>query len=146
MSGRSWAIYNVLGSSKDEWGLKYDVQVNDAGGDTVTVVFTLADEGKLKPFYSLEVIAMSKETDTQGGHGYDVKKLIELKATKDGKRVGQVQIKKEFLDRAQIRILTEMVDGQPQRAGLACHEIPINKFLDKTPSAVASPPASKVTK
>ena len=34
MSGRSWAIYNVLGPSKDEWGLKYDVQVNDAGGDT----------------------------------------------------------------------------------------------------------------
>ena len=30
MSGRSWAVYDVLGPSKDEWGLKYDVQVNDA--------------------------------------------------------------------------------------------------------------------
>ena len=29
-SGRSWAVYNVLGPSKDEWGLKYDVQVSDA--------------------------------------------------------------------------------------------------------------------
>ena len=37
MSGRSWAIYNVLGPAKDEWGLKYDVEVKDDGGNTVTV-------------------------------------------------------------------------------------------------------------
>ena len=60
MSGRSWAIYNGLGPSKDEWGLKYDVEVNDADGDTLTVVFTLADEGRLKPFYSIELVAFSK--------------------------------------------------------------------------------------
>jgi hypothetical protein len=148
MSARSWAIYNVLGPSKDEWGVKYDVEVNDAGGDTATVVFTLADEGRLKPFYSIELIAMSKETDSQGGHAYDVKAPIVLKTTKDGKRAGQVQIRKEFVDRARIRILTDRFDGQPQR-WLACYEIPINKFLDKAPGApspIASPPASKVTK
>ena len=100
MSGRSWAIYNVLGSAKDEWGLKYDVEVKDDGGNMVTVVFTLADEGRLKPFYSTEVIAMSKETDSQGGHAYDVKTPIVLKTTEDGRYAGQVQIKKEFLDRA----------------------------------------------
>lgn len=97
MPGRSWAIYDVLGPSKDEWGLKYDVQVNDAGGDTVTVVFTLADEGRLKPFSSIELFAFSKETDNQGGHAYDVKAPIELKTTKDGRRAGQVQIRKEFV-------------------------------------------------
>jgi hypothetical protein len=147
MSGRSWAIYNLLGPSKDEWGLKYDVQVNDAGGDTVTVVFTLADEGRLKPVYSIELIAMSTETDNQGGHGYDVKAPIVLKTTEDGRRVGQVQIRKEFLDRAQIRILTDRVDGKPQQ-WLANYEMPINKFLAKAPGAahLASPPASKVTK
>src|ERR1043165_1988844 len=97
VSGRSWAIYNVLGPSKDEWGSKYDVQVNDAGGDTVTVVFTVADEGRMKPFYSVELIAMNPQTDNQGGHSYDVKSPITLKATKDGQRTGEVQIKKEFL-------------------------------------------------
>jgi hypothetical protein len=149
MSGRSWAIYDVLGPSKDEWGLKYDVQVNDAGGDTVTVVFTLADEGRLKPLSSIELFAFSKETDNQGGHSYDVKAPIELKATKDGRRAGQVQMRKEFLNRAQIRILTKMVDGRLQQPGYAAYEIPISKFLNKAPAAApprAAPPSSKVAK
>jgi hypothetical protein len=148
MSGRSWAIYNVLGPSKDEWGLKYDVQVKDAGGDKATVVFTLADEGRLKPLYSVELIVMSRETDNQGGHSYDVKAPIKLKTTEDGRRTGEVQIRKDLLDRAQIRILTDRFDGQPQR-WLANYEIPISKLLNKaheSASPLASPPASKVTK
>jgi hypothetical protein len=144
-SGRSWAIYNVLGPSKDEWGVKYDVQVKDTGRDTVTVVFTLDDEGRLKPFYSVEVIAMNKETDSQGGHGYDVKKKIVLKPTEDGRRVGQVQVRKEFLDHAQIRILTERLDGQPQQ-WLANYEFSLRRFLDKSPSPIALPPTPNVTK
>ena len=149
MPGRSWAIYDVLGPSKDEWGLKYDVQVNDAGGDTVTVAFTLADEGRLKPISSIELFAFSKETDNQGGHAYDVKAPIELKTTKDGRRAGQVQIRRKFVDRAKIRILTKMVDGKPQSPGFADYEIPISKFLSKAPAAaspLASPPATKATK
>ena len=67
MADRSWAIRHQLGPSKDEWGLKYDVAVTDAGDDKVTVVFTLADEGRLKPIYSVELTAFSKQTDSQGG-------------------------------------------------------------------------------
>ncbi len=147
-SARSWAIYNVLGPSKDEWGIKYDVEVHDGGGDTATVVFTLADEGRLKPFHSVELIVLSKETDNQGGHSYDVKTPIVLKTTEDGRRVGEVKIRKQFLDRAQIRILTDKFDGQPQQ-WLANYEVPIRKFLDKEPgtrSPLASPPGSRVTK
>ncbi len=146
--GRSWAIYNVLGPSKDEWGVKYDVEVKDAGRDMVTVVFTLADEGRLKPFYSVEVIAMNKETDSQGGHAYDVKEKIVLKPTEDGRRVGEVKIRKEFLDHAQIRILSDKFDNQQQQ-WLVNYETPINRFLARTPGApspLASPPASNYTK
>src|SRR5262245_40954415 len=94
MSGQTWAIYNGLGPSKDEWGLKYDVQVRDGGGDTVTVVFILADEGRLKPLYSVELIALSKETDNQGGHSYDVKAPIVLTRAQDGVSKGQVQVRR----------------------------------------------------
>lgn len=149
MSGRSWAIYNVLGPSKDEWGLKYDVEVKDAGGGKVTVVFTLADEGRLKPLDSIELFAFSRETDNQGGHSYDVRAPIELKTTKDGRRAGQALMGKEFIDRAQIRILSRMFDGQPQTSGFACYEIPVKRFLKKAQAEsppLASPPASKVTK
>ena len=147
-SVRSWAIYDVLGPSKDEWGLKYDVQINDAGGNNVTVVFTLADEGRLKPLTTVELYAFNPQTDEQGGHSYDVKQTIELKPTKDGRRVGQVQISKKFVEKAKIRILTKQVDGKLQQPGFADYEIPIKKFLNKNPasSSIASPPASKNTR
>ena len=159
MSDRSWAIRYGLAPSKDEWKLKYDVAVHDAGSDTLTVVFTLADEGRLKPIYSIDLVAFSKQTDSQGGRSYDVKVPIELKPTQDGRRAGQVQIRKEFLGRAKIRILTRMVDGKRQPSGGAHYDIPIAKYLNKAPVAaspaapsppappsIASPPASKVTK
>ena len=154
MSGRSWAIYYGLPPSKDEWKLKYDVAVHDADGDKVTVVFTLADEGRLKPLYSIDLVVFSKQTDNQGGRSYDVKAPIELKTTEDGQRVGQVQIRKEFVDRAKIRLITLTVDGQRQRSGGAFYDIPISKYLNKAAAAdppaasprIAAPSASKVKK
>jgi hypothetical protein len=146
--GRSWAIYDALGPSKDDWGMKYDVTLNEADGNKLTVEFTLADEGRLKPFYSVQVVAFSKQTDSQGGRSYDVKAPIELKTTEDGKRVGQVQIRKEFADRAMIRILTLTVDGK-RRSFAAYYDIPLKKYLNKAPAAgvpLASPPALKVIK
>ena len=99
MSGRCWAIRKGLAPSKDEWGLKYDVAVSDADGDKLTVVFTFADEGRLKPFYSVDLIAFSKQTDGQGGRTYDVWLPIELKPTKDGKRRGAGADRKDFRPR-----------------------------------------------
>ena len=147
-SDRCWAIYYGLGPSKDEWGLKYEVEVLDAGSDTLTIVFTLADEGRLKPIYSIDVVAFSKQTDSQGGRSYDVKAPIELKPTEDGRRTGQVQIPKKFAVGAKIRILTQMVDSKRQPSGGAYYDIPIAKYLSKTPATppIAAPSASKVTR
>jgi hypothetical protein len=148
-SGQCWAVFHGLGPSKDEWGLKYDVTVSDAGSDKLSVTFTLADAGRLKPIYSIHLVAFSKQTDSQGGRSYDVKLPIELKTTKDGQRAGQVQISKEFADRALFRILTLTVDGKRQTSGAAYYDIPMKKFLNKAPTsappAVASPlkPPSK---
>jgi hypothetical protein len=138
MPGRIWAIYYGLGPSKDEWGLKYEVEVRDAGIDKLTVVLTLADEGRLKPVYSIDLVAFSKQTDNQGGRSYDVKAPIELKPTEDGRRAGQVQIRREFLDRAKIRILTRMLDGKQQPSGGVYYDIPIAKYLNKSPAAASS--------
>lgn len=153
-AGRSGAVYYKLGPSPDEWGLRYDVDVNASGGDVLNVVFTLADEGRLKPVYSITVVAFSQQTDRQGGRSYDVKAPVELKTTADGRRAGQVQIRREFVDRAMIRILTLTVDGRRQTAGAAYYDIPLQKFLNKTPAvaspqappSLATPPASKVIK
>jgi hypothetical protein len=153
MSGRSWAVFYSLGPSKDEWGLKYEVEVNAADGDKLNVRFTLADEGRLKPIYSATVVVFSNPRP-DGGRTYLVKAPIDLNSTKDGKPTGQAQIRKEFADRAMIRILTVTFDGRPQTAGARYYDIPLMKFLKKAPMAaspqappsIASPPAPRVTK
>lgn len=150
---RSWAIFNKLEPSQDDWGLKYNVEITPAERDTVNVAFTLTDEGRLKPIYSITVVAFSLQTDSQGGRAYDVKAPIELKTTADGKRTGQVQIRREFADRAMIRILTLTVDGRRQSYA-AYYDLPLKKFFNKAPDAasrqtpptVATPPATKVVK
>lgn len=144
-SGRSWAIYNVLGPSKDEWGMKYDIQVKDTGRDTVTVVLNVADEGRLKPLYRIELISMNPEADNQGGHAYDVKTIIKLQKTEDGRLVGQAQMPKQYVNTAKMRLMSDYFDSQPQH-WLVNYEVPIRRFLDKEPAPIASPPGSSVTK
>jgi hypothetical protein len=132
MPDRSWAVYYLLGPSSDEWGLKYELEVNASSGDELTVAFTLADGGRLKPIYSITVVAFSKPRPG-GGRSYLVKAPIELKTTKDGRLAGQVQIPKEHADIAMIRFLTLTVDGRRQTAGAAYYDIPLKQFLNKAP-------------
>jgi hypothetical protein len=140
----SWAVYYALGPSKDEWGLKYDVTITAADANGVNVAFTLADAGRLRPIYSLTVVAFSLRTDAQGGRSYDVKAPIELKPVADGKMAGQVQIRKEFVERAMIRVLTLHVDGRRQTAGAAYYDIPLKKFLTRTPAPTSPPPPPSI--
>lgn len=152
MVSRGWAHFYELGPSKNEWGLKYEAEVT-ADGDKLNVLFTLADQGRLKPIYSVSVVAFSN-LRPDGGRTYLLNTTIDLKPTKDGKLTGQVQIGKELADRAMIRIMTLTFDGQPQTAGARYYQMPVKKFLKKAPAAasppaspsIASPPASKVTK
>lgn len=153
MPGLCWAVFYSLGPSKDEWGLKYDLEVNAVDGDKLNVLFTLADEGRLKPIHSATVVAFSSP-NRDGGRAYLAKAHIDLKSTKEGKLTGQAQIRKEFADRAMVRILTLTVDGR-RYTSANYYDIPLKKFLNraavaatpKVPPSIASQPASKkVTK
>jgi hypothetical protein len=137
IAGRCCAVYFPLGPSQDEWGLKYEVQASATAGDKVNVLFTLADEGRLKPINSATLVAFSKP-DYDGSRSVLAHAPIVLKLNKDGKLAGQAQISKELLDRAQVQILTLSVDGKRQTAGAASYYIPLKKFLTKAPVA-ASP-------
>lgn len=122
----SQAVFFPLGPSKNEWGLKYEVQLTEAGGDMVNVALTVADEGRLGPVYSYTVVAFSPRGG--GSQAYDVKSKIELKPTADGRRTGQVQVRREFVVKGMIRLLTLRVDGKPQTAGAALYDIPLNRY------------------
>lgn len=155
MTSRSWAHWYALGPSKDEWGLKYDGRVDAADGGKLIVRFTIADQGKLKPVDSVFVMAFSNPDRTGTNL---VKAQIKMKPTEDGKLSGQVEIGKEFADRAVIRIFSLTVDGRSQMAGPTAgaryYDVPLKKYLKKAPlaalsqsrSSIAPPPASNVAK
>src|SRR6187399_716605 len=44
----------ILGETKEQLKLQYDVAVYDHGTGRVTITFTLEDEGRLKPLYGVE--------------------------------------------------------------------------------------------
>jgi hypothetical protein len=142
MAGQAWAVYWDLGPSKDEWKMKYDVQVTPAEGKKLNVVFTLEDAGRLAPIYSATVIALTPP-GPDGGSSYDVKAPIEFKIAKDGTASGQVQIGKQYLNAAKIRILTLTFDGKKQTGGARFYDIPLKKFMDQAPAKTAQAPKSK---
>ena len=157
LPGVSWAVFYALGPSKDEWGLKYEVEVSSPEastpeGDQLSVHFTLADQGRLKPIYSATVIAFSNP-DRDGARSYLAKAPIDLKPTTGGKLAGQAPISKKLADRAIIRILTLTFDGQ-RHTSASYYDIPLKKYLKKASAAastaatpsIASPPSAKVTK
>jgi hypothetical protein len=114
------------------------VQVSPAEGDKLNVEFTLIDDGRLKPVHSVTLIALSEQTDSQGGHSYDVKAPIELKPNANGGRSGQVRIGKQFANRALFRILTLTVDGKRRPAsGAAYYSIPLKKHLNPSNAAAS---------
>jgi len=153
MSGLAWAHFYELGPSKDEWGLKYAAEVTAVDGDKLKVTFTLADQGRLKPIYSVSIVAFS-DMRPGGGRAYLLNTAFDLKPTKDGKLTGELQIDKKFADRAMIRIMTLTFDGKPQTAGARYYQMPVKKFMKKAPAgdstqalpSIASPATSKVTK
>lgn len=155
MTSRGWAHWYALGPSKNEWGLKYDGKVDVANSGKLNVRFTIADQGRLKSIHSVVVMAFSNPDHTGTNL---VKTAIPMKPAEDGKISGQVEVGKEFADRAVIRIFTYTVDGRSYMegptAGARFYDVPLKKYLPKTPlaassrsgSSIAPPPASNVAK
>jgi hypothetical protein len=135
IAGRCWAVFVPLGPSQDDWGMKYDVKMA-ADGDKVNVYFKLADEGRLKPVYTVTLVAFS-DPDYDGSRTYLAQNPLTMKANKDGSLVGQAQISKEHIGRAQIRILTLSVDGKRQNVA-ASYYIPLKRYLTKAPAAAST--------
>lgn len=132
--GRAWAIEGILGQTKEELKLKYDVTVVDHYTGRVTVVLTIADEGRIKPLDSVDLmIPMEK------GQG-SVDLMVSLATREvDGKRAARVHLKKEWAERAQIWLKTSSFDGK-RAVERSIHPIRIADYLKNVPAATAKPP------
>lgn len=144
-AGRALGIGFVLGETKDDLKLKYEVSVQDHGTGRVTVVFTLADEGRLKPLDEVQLVIPGQEKNKHGGHWMDLVVSIDLTKIDGGHRVGRIHLRKEFAERAEIRLNTHTMDGKMDPLTRLHHVIPIAKYMNSAPAAAAKPAAAPPT-
>ena len=115
IAGRAWGLDFGLGETKEELKLKYDIAVEEHTFDgattgRVTVVLTLADEGRLKPLDGVELGIPGQEKNKDGSNWMDL--LIYMRKANDGKREGRVHIRRDLAERAVIRLNTRTMDGK----------------------------------
>lgn len=133
-----------LKETKEELKLNYDVKVQDNGGGRMAVTFTLADEGRIKPLFAVDLGVPSKD----GSGYYDVN--LSLKPfERDGKQVYVIHLTRELVERGELSLKTRTMDGK-QMLDWGYHRVviaPLVKAMDKkaaekTGEVVAPGPAT----
>ncbi|MEX2176288.1 MAG: hypothetical protein WD872_18140 [Pirellulaceae bacterium] len=120
-----WALGFQLSETKEQLKLNYEVTAQDHGTGRVTVVLTIADEGRLAPLdRGVDLVIPSQE-----GTGYvDLSLSLERKSV-DGKQVVRVHLKRELAKRAEIQLKTNTLDGKQSPRTWYYHSIPLADHL-----------------
>jgi hypothetical protein len=142
---RAWGIGFILGETKEELKLEYDLSVHDHGTGRVTVVFTLADEGRLAPLDEVQLTIPAEEQNEDGGHWMDLVVSIGMVKTEGGKYVGRVHLRKEWAERAEIRLNTHTMDGQMDPLTRLHHAIRVAEHMKEATAEAEKPAAPPAT-
>jgi hypothetical protein len=124
-----WALEFQLGETKDQLKLKYDVSVTDHGTGRVTVVLSIADQGRLKPLNSIDLVIPSKEQIKNGGTGRPDLSLSLAIREVEGKQVARVHLLRDLAERVEIHLKTRHFDGKQEALTWYYHMIPIAEHL-----------------
>jgi len=116
-----------LGQTKEELKLQYDVAATDHGTGRVTLVFTLKDDGRLKPIRSVDLYVPSDEKHEGGGRKSDLSLSLDLRKADDA-RVARVHITKELAARAELHVVTDHLDGKQEPLTWYYHSIKFKDF------------------
>lgn len=120
----AWALGLQLGESKEELKLDYEVSVTDHGTGRVTVVLTIADEGRLKPLRSVDLMVPNDD-----GNGFVDLSVSVATQEIDGNQVARIHLRKELAQRAQLRLNTSHLDGKQTPRTWYYHVIPVADYL-----------------
>ncbi len=117
-----------LGESKEELKLDYEVSIKDHGTGRVTVVFTLVDEGRLKPITSVDLSILSEKKHKGGGHMSDLSLSLATRKV-DGRQVARIHLRKDLAEKAELHLTTGTLDGKRERMTWYFYAIPLADFM-----------------
>lgn len=123
-----------LGETKEQLGLKYDVTVSNHGTGRVTINLTIADEGRLKPLRSVDLVIPNKHKS-----GFVDLSLSLAVKNADGKQTASAHLLKEWAERAEIHLNTASLDGKHEALTWYYHVIPVADYLKNSEEEQAAP-------
>jgi len=126
---RARAMGAILGQSKEELKLKYDVAWMDHHNGRVTVTLSIADEGRLKPLSAVVLTIPGKEKEKDGGRLPDLWLALATHKGDDGKSVASFELTREWAERAEIWLMASRLDGKQDGLTSYSHIIPVAKHL-----------------
>ena len=124
----AWAEGIELGETKEQLMLKYDVTVNDHGTGRVTVVLTIAGQGRLGPLDAVDLVVPAKDKNKDGGSYVDLSVALAT-SEEGGKQVARVHVIRELAERAEIHLRSHHLDGKQDAITWYYHSISIAKYL-----------------
>jgi hypothetical protein len=113
-----------LGETKEQLKLDYEVSAVDHGTGRVTINVTIADEGRLRPLSSVDLVIPNKD----GSGSVDLSVALATREV-DGKRMVRVHLKRELAERAEIQLRTGHLDGKQEPLTWYYHAIPIAEYI-----------------
>ena len=119
-----WALGLQLGESKEELRLDYAVEVTDHGPGPVQVVFTLASPGRLGPLTGVDLDVAAED----GSNHVDASIPLLFRA-EGGKQVARVHLRRDWAERASIKLKTDGLDGKALGLTWYYHLIPLKGYL-----------------
>ena len=123
----AWAVGFQLGETREQLKLKYDVSVKDHGTGRVTVTLAIADQGRLKPLNSVNLVVPGKDRRKDGSGYVDLSVALATRE-EDGKQVARIHVLRELAERAEIHLRTSRLDGKQEALTWYYHVISIAKY------------------
>jgi hypothetical protein len=132
-----WASGAILSETKEQLKLQYDVAVIESIRGHISVTFTLADEGRLKPITGVHLYIPAEKAEKNGGRYADLYVPLGMKSV-DGKQAVNFELTKEWAGRAEIQLITLTLDGKQGAPGQRTlpsilYSIPLAKYIDVNP-------------
>lgn len=119
-SNLAWGLGFELGETKEQLKLQYDVSWMDHHTGRVTIHLTIADAGRLGPLRSAEL-------NIRPADGSDYSDLSTSLAARDedGRKVYSIHMTRELAERAELRLVTDHLDGKQLALTWYYHRIPL---------------------
>lgn len=119
----AWALGEGLSETKEQLKLQYDVSSTDHGTGRVTINLTIADQGRLKPLDSVDLLIPASD----GTNYVDLSVPLATREV-DGKLHVRAHLKKELAERAVLQLKTHRLDGKETPLTWYYHDIPYAKI------------------